>query len=210
MVFKRTKSNNSKNKSSNDSDIRNEAENLINLKCPKFFTIGKRSMFGRNPQEININSNNTDQPVNQPDSTLYYSGGGNATSPEPPKEQNNDEILNYTIPPELIKQLVMDILLDNELLIIERILLSDNVMKKFIDTILSYLEDKYDLTPTKQYRDTAAVLKTDLEHLNDQVLDAQLQFKEVQNQTNQYIKNLSQIAAQQLGEIVKNIITKGK
>jgi|LauGreDrversion4_2_1035121.scaffolds.fasta_scaffold342219_2 hypothetical protein len=113
----------------------------------------------------------------------------------------NEETLEQFITAYLDKKFA-----DDDLFVVEKTLLKEEVFNKYITAIVNLIEDKYELTPTKIYREKAEEAKSNLEQLNSQVEQATHKFEEVRAKTNEYISNLSQIAADQLNQIVKNII----
>ncbi|RTL11751.1 MAG: hypothetical protein EKK54_06035 [Neisseriaceae bacterium] len=179
----------------------------------------KKNMFGRDSEpkfSINVGKKpnvsvpevasdqfNTDE--TKPPDNMNQKGQDLMQSDQNIQDETSLQIINE----EQLKNIVAEVLQDENLLIIEKILLQGNVMQTFINAILSLLEDKYELVPTKIYRENAAEAKNQLDQLNEQVQVARQQHDDIKEQTNEYIENLSQIAAEQLQLLVKNILLKG-
>lgn len=181
----------------------------IKLNSPKNFTI-ERNMNNHNQTDSShITADNNNSSVHPPSFEVDNSQKDNLpdTNNETPQTPDLSKSL---LSPDLVKNTIIELLLDEDSLILEKALLHKGVMQKNIEAILSFLEDKYELTPTKLYRESADKAKSELEHLNEQVQVAQQQHDEIKLQTSEYIANLSQIAASHLQELVKNVINKGK
>lgn len=181
----------------------------IKLNSPKSFKI-ERDMNNHNqPDSSHITADNNNSSVHPPSFEVDNSQADdllNASNKTPQTPDLSESLLSR----DFVKDIIIELLLDEDLLLLEKALLNKDVMQKSIGAILSFLEDKYELTPTKIYREAANQAKSDLEQLNEEVKAAQLQYDEIKVQTSEYIASLSQIASSQLQELAKNLINKGK